>query len=836
MKTAVKFLGIQQSDDYLVVSTNAFDYRVYFVTEDIIRIRGGFDSQFEEASYALVTTAWDDAYDNLLKNERKRVKPLLPQITEEGNFVNITAGNLTLRIKKEPFAFGVKDQNGRLLYKDLEGRALREDHLGRRFHYFELEKNDNFYGLGESTGSLNKIGKEVAIAPKDSIGYDSENTTNLYKHIPFYIKISGNDQGASGYFYNNFWNSKFNFGAEVSGYWHPYGYFQTDGGDIDLFIINGPCVQKVVERYTDLTGKTYLAPLYSLGYLGSTMYYVELPKDCDGEILDFVEQNLAYDIPIDGFQLSSGYTVGADGKRYVLTWNHTRFHDPKAWFAAMNNLGVTVSPNVKPGILLTHPKYNDFLAHDAFIKTADATAPYTGLWWGGAGSFVDFTNPKAREFWKQELIKEVLEQGTSSVWNDNCEYEIEDAYAYCDNEGMGGYAGALRSFQSNMMCFTTHKAIHQVYPNLRPYVVCRSGAAGIQRYAQTWSGDNFTSWKSLKYNIATMLGMGLSGVANQGADVGGFQGKRPDAELLLRWVQHGIFMPRFSIHSCNTDNTVTEPWMYEDVGEMIKDAIHFRYQHMPYLYSLLYKASQDGQPIMRALICDFQGDADVYHEAVDFMFGASMLVSNIVNEGEIYHQTYLPKGQGWYDYTSRNYYQGGEIVEQEVDLDDVPIFIPEGAIIPTTNDLKRLQKDEMKAVNILFAPGKESQFCWYQDDGKTLDYQKGDYLKTNIHTGADTEKYVINFSHEGNYASPVESLSLEVINIHKGGYWVEIDGQRIPQIIDPKKYAAANLGWRYDATAKAVRLKYPYRQTDYQVVISFEPFDLIGMSDPDAHF
>ncbi len=836
MKTATEFKNYTIYDEYISIETNAFTHRIYFLTEDILRIRTSFDGSFTEGSYALTLTAWADRYDALLKHERKRLEPLKPAVRDDEKLLVFSAGHLELWVKKSPFALGVKNEKGELLYKDLEGRAMRNDHLGRRFHYFEIDKTDCFYGLGENTGSLNKAGKVVSLAPKDAIGYDPEFATNMYKHIPFFIKYSPKSAGASGYFYNNFWNSRFNFGAEVSGYWPAYGYFETDGGDIDLFVINGPKIEDVVKRYTDLTGKSIFMPLYSLGYLGSTMYYVELEKNCDQEIIDFIEQNLDLDIPVDGFQLSSGYTVGDDGKRYVFHWNYTRFPEPKTWFASMNNLGVMVSPNVKPGILLTHPKYDDFLKNDSFIQRADGKEPYIGKWWGGEGSFVDFSNPSARNFWKKELQEQLLSKGTSSIWNDNCEYEIEDPKAQCCAENYKEDAGAIRSFLPNLMSLTALQAIEETCKEERPYVICRSGASGIQRYAQTWCGDNPTSWRTLRHNIATILNMGLSGVANQGADIGGFQGKRPNAELLLRWVQNGIFMPRFSIHSCNTDNTVTEPWMYEKEFEYIRKAILLRYLHIPYLYSLLKYASEQGMPIMRPLIYDFQEDDNLIHESCDFMFGPFMLISNILFEGETEHTTYLPKGVKWYDYSSRNMYEGGTTVIQKVGLSDIPIFMTEGAIIPTSHDLKRLQKDVMHKANILIIPGKESHFSWYQDDGKTNRYKEGDYLKTHIRLNGSKEKTVINLQHEGNYHSPLKELQLEVFSLDKGAYWVEINGERIPQILDPKKYAKASLAWRYDATMKAVMLKYPYTQQNSQIVISFEPFDLIGMSDDESDF
>ena len=159
--------------------------------------------------------------------------------------------------------------------------------------------------------------------------------------------------------------------------------------------------------------------------------------------------------------------------------------------------------------------------------------------------------------------------------------------------------------------------MRETFENIRPFIVCRSGHAGIQRYAQTWAGDNLTCWESLKYNIATILGMSLSGVANQGADIGGFYGPSPEAELMVRWVQNGIFQPRFSVHSVNTDNTVTEPWMYGDCTGYIRDAIKFRYRMIPYLYSLMERAHETGLPIMEPMCSAFQQDPACY-EAVSY--------------------------------------------------------------------------------------------------------------------------------------------------------------------------------------------------------------------------
>lgn len=636
-----------------------------------------------------------------------------------------------------------------------------------------------------------------------------------------------------GYFYHNTCECDFDMGREKSNYWKPHSRYRTDGGDIDLFLIAGPSVRQVVERYTDLTGKSAMLPRYALGYLGSSMYYPELDNDCDDAILDFIDTTREEKIPVDGFQLSSGYcTVETDKgiKRCVFTWNKKRFKDPREFFAQMEKRGVTVSPNVKPGILLIHPKLDEMKAKGMFIKASDSDEPGIGTWWGGKGVFADFTNPSTRTYWKEMLKENVLEYGTSSVWNDNCEYDsLVDKDCRCDFEGKGGTIGQLKSVMSNIMCHITDEAIHETFTNTRPYIVCRSGHCGIQRYAQTWAGDNLTCWDSLKYNIATILGMSLSGVANQGCDIGGFYGPSPEAELMVRWIQNGIFQPRFSIHSTNTDNTVTEPWMYGDCTDYIREAIGLRYQLSPYLYSLMERAHETGLPIMEPMCSAFQKDVKCYEEGVDFMLGDSLLVANVVEKGAVSRKVYLPEGETFYDFYTRAAYEGGRTVELPVDLGSIPLFVRSGAIIPMAEDrLDNLKTQQAEHIRILCAADRDGRFELYEDDGISMDYEKGGCLKTSI-TMTAGERTVLDFHQEGHYETAVKTLYLDMIHRKKAPYWVKADGETIPHFLHRRKFEDADCGWYYSQRLKSVQIKYPNPKKDYQVIVSFEQFDLIGM-------
>lgn len=833
MKVCTNAYTVAKKDNYFSVMTNSVEIRILFLTDSILRIRAGFDGDFAEESYSLVMTAWEDRMDDFLKGRRTRVEAADAVLSDGDREAVIEGRILKVVVEKDPFRICVYDKEGTLLHADIVDLAYMEDSNHRRIHTSEISPEDCFYGFGEKSGSFNKAQKFMSMSPKDAMGYNPRETDSLYKHIPFYIKLNRGTRKAVGYFYHNTCECDFDMGREKSNYWKPHSRYRTDGGDIDLFLIAGPSVRQVVERYTDLTGKSAMLPRYALGYLGSSMYYPELDKDCDDAILDFIDTTREEKIPVDGFQLSSGYcTVETDKgiKRCVFTWNKKRFKDPREFFAQMEKRGVTVSPNVKPGILLIHPRLDEMKAKGMFIKASDSDEPGIGTWWGGKGVFADFTNPSTRTYWKEMLKENVLEYGTSSVWNDNCEYDsLVDKDCRCDFEGKGGTIGQLKSVMSNIMCHITDEAIHETFTNTRPYIVCRSGHCGIQRYAQTWAGDNLTCWDSLKYNIATILGMSLSGVANQGCDIGGFYGPSPEAELMVRWIQNGIFQPRFSIHSTNTDNTVTEPWMYGDCTDYIREAIGLRYQLSPYLYSLMERAHKTGLPIMEPMCSAFQEDVKCYEEGVDFMLGDSLLVANVVEKGAVSRKVYLPEGETFYDFYTRAAYEGGRTVELPVDLGSIPLFVRSGAIIPMAEDrLDNLKTQQAEHLRLLCAADRDGRFELYEDDGISMDYEKGGCLKTSI-TMTAGERTVLDFHQEGHYETAVKTLYLDMIHREKAPYWVKADGETIPHFLHRRKFEDADCGWYYSQRLKSVQIKYPNPKKDYQVIVSFEQFDLIGM-------
>lgn len=828
-----EYKGINTTDNGYIIETDQADINVVFMSDDIVRIRTSFDRKFEESSYTLVKTAWEDAQDNLLKNERVRIEALEVPYKETESKLVFETKTMIVSINKNPLQLVITNHEGTVIYSDLAHRGYEKDHLGRLFHYNLIDpKKDRFYGFGEQTGDIEKSGRKVRLSPKDAIGHDPQFGGPLYKHIPFYIRVNENDQHAIGLFYHNSYDSSFDMGAEISGYWDPYSYYQTDGGDLDIFYINGPNPKDVVSRYCELTGRQAMPPKQSLGFTASTMYYAELDENCDEEIYKVIHSHRNHGMNIDNFKLASGYSSGVDDNlRYVFNWNKKRFPNPNEFFKKMNDKGINIIVNLKPGILKNHPYMNKFVENDVFVKDAQGKEDYKGRWWGGEGKFVDFTKPSGRETWKDLLKESVLERGTVTVWNDNCEYDgVEDREALCDHEGKPTHIAELRALQANMMALTAQQAVNEVYPNKRPYIINRAGAAGIQRYAQTWAGDNLTDWRTLQYNISTIVGMGLSGVANTGCDIGGFAGPAPEGELLLRWIQNGIFQPRFCINSANSDNTVTQPWMYAEHNENVSAAYKQRYRMLPYIYSLMYQAHTKSLPLMRPLFMEFPNDSKTYADKhATFMYGDSLLVANVVTKGAKTRKLYLPKGTVWYDMNDHlKAYEGGQEIEIPVGLESIPMFFRDNGIYTSSDDIQSIVNDSVRQLNVLIG-SKDASFTYYEDDGVTKDFENEGYEKTNIKVSGEDVR-IITFEKEGTYTSSLKQMELSVISKVQGAYWVSVDGERIKQYLDKDLWIDAQEGWYYNLSDRTIQVKYEIpAKNKYEVVVSAEKFDLIGM-------
>ncbi len=586
-------------------------------------------------------------------------------------------------------------KNDRKLFSDREILAYNfEEEMGKgSYHYLSREKDEHIYGLGDKTGPVNKNLCSFKLETFDALGFNANKSDPLYKQIPFFI--CKNSVGSYGIFYDTYANGEIDFGREHNNYYEPYKHFYSEEDSLVYYVIFGN-VEEIVERFAYLTGKSFLPPKWSFKYCGSTMAYTDSSHPIP-EFKEFVNKCQEYNIDCGGFYLSSGYTQIGD-KRCVFHWNKEKFPNPKAFADDFLKLGIHFLPNIKPAFLTTHPLYKYIEEHGWFLRYLDGS-PYVFPFWGGMGSYLDFTNKEAYDFWTDCVKKNLVDLGYESIWNDNNEYDIHDEDVYADGFGHPIKAKLIRPLFSLLMASASNEAVDK---RKRHMAVTRSGAAGFQRISQTWTGDNNTSFEDFRGNHKMAMTSALTGFTFIGQDIGGFAGEKPSEELFLRWIAYGIFTPRFTLHSWNPDGSSTMPWLYPQAKEKVIRLFELRKSLLPYLYSEAMDAIENYHPMIYPVFLKYPE----FNEESDLFFsGKYILSAPIFDEGANEVTCDLPDGY-WYYGTKR--ISGKQIIHNS--SGDLPVyFIKEGSIIP-------LQENSELVFNIYPLEEGVFEYRFYEDD------------------------------------------------------------------------------------------------------------------------
>lgn len=635
---------------------------------------------------------------------------------------------------------GVLQHGGRVGTTD----TVLPDHQVRCFTYdgsnasfarfnFPLAECDEFYGLGDKSGIPNRRGRRFSMFNRDSLGYDASISDPLYKSIPFLLKVNNESKGLCGLFFNQSLINYFDLGQES-----PYFFsVSVEGGPYEYYALVGDSYHDIISSYHHITGMPYLPPLFSFGFFGSSMNYVE-PDDAQQRILDYFSTIERHSIPCEGMYVSSGYLKSPEGKRYAFLWNKKKFPDHMEFLTALSSRGYNLCMNIKPGILLSHPWYGALKERGYFITTKDGE-PYQEFFWGGQASFIDFNNPEAKAWWMSQLKRQYLDHGCTGIWNDNNELELEDVELE---------AYRIKTLYPIQMAQASYEVFKQHHPERRPWIYSRSGYAGLQRFARTWTGDNVSDWKTLKYNQYMGIGLGLSGLPFFGHDLGGFFGSFPEEELLVRSCQSAVLQGRFVIHSWREDGNPTEPWSYPSSLETIRSLILEHYRFMPYIYTCAYQSATEGVPIERSLHLEFPEDDAIMSDEVNSLFGPHILKVLITEPGVKTATVHLPRGLWWYDRDGVSY-KGGTTLEVDYPYHGASQwFAKEGSVIPTASGLTHLNTGIFDAVQLLVYPCIEEtetvRSQYFEDDGSTeLSYRQYNLWEFEVtHTALTITKCV----------------------------------------------------------------------------------------------
>jgi alpha-glucosidase len=614
--------------------------------------------------------------------------PTVHVTNEDPQSVRLATARLAVTVQAHPLRLVWTDarSNAPIAADRATSAYMAEQRTGAVRHYLERTPQERFYGLGDKTGPLNLAGRRLRTAAMDSLGYDPEHGDPLYKHWPFVLSRSVNGQWM-GIYYDTLANCTFDLGCEHDNYHGLYRYVDIDDGDLDYYLMVGDTPAEVISQWLRLIGGTHLPPRWSLGFAQTAMGLADAP-DAQVQLDQFIDLAVSHNVPISAFHYGSGYSSRGK-KRYVFTWNSDKFPDPKALNTKFQAQGMRLVANIKPCLLDDHPAYPAMQQAGAFIEHAHTGRPVLEPFWDGEGSHLDFTQTLAITWWQQSLQKQVLDYGINAGWNDNNEYAILDESAQSAGFGQAMPMHRSRPLHPLLMTRATFEAQEAYQVNSASkeavFTVTRAGGPGIQRYAQTWSGDNSTSWRTLRWNIRTGLQMSLSGMFNIGHDVGGFHGPVPDPELFVRWVQASCLNPRMVMNSWKEGGISNVPWMHPEATGDVVAAIALRYTLMPYLWSLFERASQHHEPIIRPTFYDFPDDAQCFEDCDDFMVGSSLLMAPVVEAGCTRKTVYLPQlscaDAAWYDFDTGERFAAGQSHVIETPLSKLPLFARSGSAI-----------------------------------------------------------------------------------------------------------------------------------------------------------
>ncbi len=660
-------------------------FEVQVLEPSMVRVRYQPATGYREPrTWAIAPTAGQDvAWRGRPRDELGGFSQPAAQITQADGKAQLTTTALSVTVDENPLALAWHDSQGRLIFQDRATSAYFESQrTGGVRHYLQRDRAERYYGLGDKTGPLDLHGRRLRTLALDSLGYDPQHGDPLYKHWPFVLTRAPTGQWY-GIYYDTLSACTFDLGCEHDNYHELFRYVEIDDGDLDYYVMTGATPGEVIAQFVRLVGGTHLPPRWSLGYAQTSMGMTDAP-DAQQQLNGFIDRIESEGVPCSAFHYGSGYSSRGK-RRYVFTWNNEKFPDPKTLNAKFHDAGMQVVANIKPCLLDDHPAYAELKAGNGFIRDADSGQPVVEQFWDGVGSHIDFTQPEAIEWWQKGLKAQVLEFGIDVGWNDNNEYAIMDDGAQCDGFGKPIPMHRARPLHALLMTRATFEAQARHQPDKPVFTVTRGGSPGIQRYAQTWTGDNTTSWETLRWNLRTGLQMSLSGMFNVGHDVGGFFGPSPNAELLVRWVQACCLNPRMVMNSWKPGSPVNVPWLHPEVTDKVVAAIRLRYSLMPYLWSLFERASAHHEPIIRPTFYDFPDDANCFADSDDFMLGRDLLIAPVVTEGATSRSVYLPKGpSAWFDFHTGQRYEPGQSHTIAAPLSTLPIFARFGAEIPTS--------------------------------------------------------------------------------------------------------------------------------------------------------
>jgi alpha-D-xyloside xylohydrolase len=562
-----------------------------------------------------------------------------------------------------------------------------------------VSPGENFYGLGEKYGPLNKWGQEITSWAIDSGNVVSQRS---YKNVPFFMSSAG-----YGLFVHSTYPIVYRLGNESS---ISYSLHIADG-QLDYFLIYGPSFKQILTGYADLTGRAPVPPKWSFGFWISRCGYRS-----QAEVEAVIREMRACDFPGDVLNIDPWWMGDAPWCTYK--WSTEAFPEPELMLQKLRAQGVRTCLWIHPYVAAGSRAYEEGMAGGYFVQKPDRSgpAPVIEAFSGDDLAAIDFTNPAAVK-WFQAKLEALLKMGVAVFKSDFGEQSPVEAVYHDGRSGLEMH---------NLYPLLYNKAVFELTERYfgRGLTWGRAGYAGSQRYPIQWGGDSYSSLDQIAGQLRGLLSYGLSGVPFCSHDVGGFdyspqafdhdsQEDYPkDGVTYVRWLQFGVFSSHVRAHG----KQPREPWTYgPEVEAIARRYLKLRYRLLPYIYSEAVRSTQTGLPMVRPLVLEYPDDANTYHLDWQYLFGDSFLVAPVVSPDNRV-RVYLPAGE-WIDYWTKARQAGGQWLDVEAPLEVLPLWVRAGAIIPLGPELAFVEEKPLDPLTLaLFCPQSAGQTVMYDED------------------------------------------------------------------------------------------------------------------------
>jgi len=636
---------------------------------------------------------------------------------EESNAWELFTPQLRIRMNKKPMQLQIFDKWQKLIFSDYQEQGHLADGSATSARKL-LRSDEQFYGLGEKSGPLNRRGRSYTMWNSDRPCY-SISEDPLYKSIPFFMSSYN-----YGIFLDNTYKTQFDFGEQSNDYYS----FDAPDGPFIYYFIHGKDYKQILSRYIDLTGKPILPPKWAFGFAQSRGLYTK-----EAQALEIAAEFRRRQIPCDIIYQDIGWTQHLQD----FEWREGNYSNPEQMLTTLREQGFRVILSQDP--VISQNNRRQWAEADSlgfFVRDVRTGTTYDMPWpWGGNCGVVDFTLPAVADWWGAYQQKP-LDAGAAGFWTDMGEPAWSNEEDL-DRLHMQHHIG-MHDEVHNIYGLTWDKVVKEQFeqrnPNRRVFQMTRAAYAGLQRYTFGWSGDSGNGgdvtegWPQLRNQVAIGISAGLGGIPFWTTDISGYCGDITDheamSELYTRWMQFGIFNPLSRAHH-EGDNAV-EPWQFGERAERhSRSAIELKYRLFPYLYSYAREAHDSGLPLLRGLFMEYPHDQQALAIDDQFLFGEELLVAPVLRKGERVRRLYLPEGE-WYDFHDpRQTYFGGETIAYRAPLSVIPLFVKKGSIIPMMPVMQYIHERSDYPLWVHVYPHYEEEsarFELYEDEGEDLGY------------------------------------------------------------------------------------------------------------------